>query len=187
MTNPVIETIRARRSIRFYTDAPVPAQALETILECGTLAPTAHGEQSWHFTVVRDRKFLDEISAGSRQLMLDSGDPAEIERANEPGFDNFRTAPMAIIISGDTASKWYQADCANAATTMALAAESLGLSTCYIASFRRILLAPQGAALLARLELPAGYEPLFALALGYKKEEPHPRKPRKENAVNYIG
>ena len=187
MTNPVIENIRARRSIRFYEATPVPAEAIETILECGALAPTGLGLQGWHFTVVRDRALLDEISEGNRQLMLQSGDPAEIEKANEPGFDNFRHAPMAIIISGDTSTKWYVADCANAATTMALAAESLGLSTCYIASFRRVLLAPQGAGLLARLELPEHHEPLFALSLGYKAEEPHPRKPRKENTVNYIG
>ena len=187
MTNPVIENIRARRSIRFYEKTAVPAEAIETILECGMLSPTALGLQSWHFTVVRDRALLDEISEANRQLMLQSGDPAEIEKANEPGFDNFRHAPMAIIISGDTKSKWYVADCANAATTMALTAESLGLSTCYIASFRRVLAAPQGAELLARLGLPENYDPLFALSIGYKAEEPHPRKPRKENTVNYIG
>ena len=78
MTNPVIENIRARRSIRFYETTPVPAEAIETILECGMLAPTGLGLQGWHFTVVRDRALLDEISEGNRQLMLQSGDPAVI-------------------------------------------------------------------------------------------------------------
>lgn len=187
MTNPVVETIRARRSIRFYTDAPVPQEAIDTIIECGALSPTGLGMQGWHFTVVRDRKLLDEISEGSRQLMLASGNPSEIEKASDPNYDTFRTAPMAIVISGDLSAKWYAADCANAATTMALAAESLGLSTCYIASFRAFLTTPQGAAQLTRLELPEGHEPLFALCLGYKAKDPNPRKPRKENTVNYVG
>jgi len=187
MTNPVIETILARRSIRSYTDTPVPAEAVETILECGMFSPSGLGMQGWHFTVVRDRALLDEISEGNRQLMLASGDPAEIEKANAPGFDTFRTAPMAIIISADTSAKWHDADCANAATTMVLAAESLGLSTCYIASFRRFLITEQGAGALARLELPEGCKPMFALSLGYKKEDANPRKPRKENTVNYVG
>lgn len=187
MTNPVIENILARRSVRGYLDKPVPAEAVETILNCGMHAPTGLGFQGWHFTVVRDRALLDAISAANKKLMLESGKPSEIEKASEPDFDNFRGAPMAIIISGDLSAPWYEPDCANATTIMALAAESLGLSTCYIASFRKILYAPEGKDLLERLELPENHKPLYALALGYKALEPKAPKARKANSVNYIG
>ena len=186
MTNPVLETIRARRSIRFYKDTPVPQELLDTLLEAAQLAPTGQGLQAWHFTVVRSRAFLTEISEAQRKLMLESGDPGEIEKAKEENFDSFRGAPMAVIFSGDQSSRFHTADCANAVTTMALAAESLGLSSCYLAGFMRALRGPEGPALTARLNLPEGYVPEFALSLGYKAEEPHERKPRKADAVNYI-
>ncbi len=186
MTNPVIETIRARRSIRFYKKDPVPQDILDLLIELAQLAPNALGKQAWHFTVVKNRALLTEISEVQRQAMLDSGNPDQIEKANDPNFDGFRGAPMAIIVSGDLSSKFHTADCANATTTMALAAESLGLSSCYLAGFKRGLAGEEGEKLLARLEIPEGYEVEFALALGYKDEEPHPRRPRKENVVNYI-
>lgn len=186
MTNPVIETIRERRSIRSYEDRPIPSDVLDLLIELAQLAPTARGLQPWHFTVVRNRAFLTEISEEQRRQMLESGDPDQIERAKDPGFDSFRGAPMAVIFSGDTSCKFHTADCANAVTTMALAAQSLGISSCYLGGFRRGLTGEIGAGLKKRLELPEGYEPEFALALGYKAEEPKPRKPGKENVVNYI-
>ncbi len=187
MTNPVIETIRARRSIRFYETTPVPQEILDTLLELAQLAPTGLGKQAWHFTVVRDRALLDEIKECHRQKMLASGNPDQIEKAQDPDFDSFRKAPMAIIISGDLSCAYHTADCANATTIMALAAQSLGISSCYLAGFKAGLTGEDGEKLLARLEIPEGYAPEFALALGYKAEEPHERKPRKEGAVNYIG
>lgn len=186
MTNPVIETIRDRRSIRFYKEDPVPQDILDLLLELGQLAPTGLGKQAWHFTVVRNRALLTEISEVQRQAMLDSGNPDQIEKAKDPTFDGFRGAPMAIIVSGDLSSAFHTADCANALTTIALAAQSLGLSSCYLAGFKKGLQGPVGEKLLARLEIPEGHTPEFALALGYKAEEPHARRPRKENVINYV-
>ena len=40
-TNPVIETIMSRRSIRAYKDQAVPREILQQIAECGINAPTA--------------------------------------------------------------------------------------------------------------------------------------------------
>lgn len=187
MTNPVIEAIRGRRSIRFYEDKPVPAEQVELLVELGQLAPTGKGAQPWHFTVLRDRALMTEISETNRALMLASGNASEIEKAQEPDFDTFRGAPMAIILSGEVGQPYAEADCANAMTTMAIAAESLGLSSCYIASFRLALGKPEHADLLARLEIPAGFEPKYALAVGYGAKAPNPRKPRRADAVNYVG
>ena len=186
MTNPVIETIRDRRSIRFYEDRLLSQEEIDLLLELAQLAPTGKGLQAWHFTVVRSRTLLTEISDEQKRQMLASGDPEQIEKAGAPDFDSFRHAPMAVIFSGDTSSKFHTADCANACTTMALAAQSLGISSCYLAGFKRGLTGEIGGALLKKLELPEGYEVEFALALGYKAEEPHARKPRKENVVNYV-
>ena len=186
MTNPVIEAIRARRSIRFYEDRQVPDEMIKELVELGQLAPNGMGLQSWHFTVVKNRALLTEISESQKEIMLASGIPDAVEKASAPDFDSFRHAPMAIILSGETASRFHTADCANAVTTMALAAQSMGLATCYLAGFTKGFQGPKGKELTDRLNLPDGFIPEFALAVGFKAEEPHERKPRRTDAVNYV-
>ena len=185
--NDVIKAINERRSIRFYETKRVRDEDIETILNCAKIAPSALGRQSWHFTVLRDRALMDEISAMNKELALASGIPAEIEKANEPNYDNFRGAQAAILIAAEEAAPYGMADCANAAMIMTLVATSLGLGSCYIASYTKALKTPDGAALLARLNLPEGYSPTFAVCLGYIGEQPKPRKPLKPDTVNYIG
>lgn len=185
--NEVIKNIQARRSIRFYEDRPVSDADIETLLDCAKIAPNALNRQSWHFTVLRDRALMDEISEANKAIALASGIPEVIEKANDPDYDNFRTAKTAILISAADADSYGVADCANAATVITLAATSLGLGSCYIASYSRALKEPGYAHLLARLKLPAGYTPCFAVCLGYTREQPKPRKPLKPDSVNYIG
>lgn len=185
--NETIQTIFDRRSIRFYQDTPVSQEHIETILQCAVLSPTGKGKQPWHFTVVRDRALLDDITAGHIRLALMSGDEEEIKKVSEPGFDNFRGAPVVIIVSKEDGQFYGEADCACATTIMALAAQSLGVDSCFIASFRDILEHPSGKDCLDRLALPAGYTPVFALSLGFAAEPPHARRPRRENTVNYVG
>jgi len=187
--NEVIKNIQARRSIRFYESTPVKEEDINTILDCAKIAPSALNTQTWHFTVLRDRGLMDEISAANKEMALASGIPAEIEKASEPNYDNFRGAPMAILVSVDnnSPSPYREVNCGNAATIITLVATSLGLGSCYIASFSAVLKKPEGAALLARLNLPEGYAPLFAVSIGYKAEDPKPRKPLKEDTVSYLG
>ena len=67
---------------------------------------------------------------------------------------------------------------------MALAAHSLGIGSCYIASFLAAF--TQQPALLRELSLPAGYRPFFSLALGYRSAADAPASERKTNAVNFV-
>ena len=53
-TNPVLDAIRNRRSVRTYDPRPLPADVLATIVEAGTLAPTGMNAQTFHFTVIQD-------------------------------------------------------------------------------------------------------------------------------------
>ena len=38
-------------------------------MEAGAYAPSAHNEQSWHFTVIRNKELLDRISAKTKEVM----------------------------------------------------------------------------------------------------------------------
>ena len=187
MANQVIETILTRRAVRKYGKQPVPRALLEQIVECGCYAPTGMGIQPWHFTVVTDRGILDRMSARNAELTKnDPHAPAPLKAAAaQEGFDNFWGAPCAILVSGKQGCLFADVDCANAVENMALAAESLGLGSCYLASFKSCLLGEAGEGLLRELGIPEGYTPNFALSIGYKEEAPVPG-PRREGCVNWV-
>ena len=182
--NETIKNIMERRSIRNFKPDPVPEELVKALVDCAEVAPNGMGWQNWHFTVIESREFLDKIALGNTKINAAGDSPMKAraqEMLDKGGFmDNFYGAPMAVVFSGGAC------DCANAATTMAIAAKSLGLGSCYLGSFKPALLAPEGAELLAALGLPEGYEPQYALAIGYPDFTPEARVPRKEGAVSYI-
>ncbi|MFA6418663.1 MAG: nitroreductase family protein [Candidatus Margulisiibacteriota bacterium] len=45
MHNPVFEAINNRRSVRNFTDKPIPKETLAAIVRAGTLAPTGANAQ----------------------------------------------------------------------------------------------------------------------------------------------
>lgn len=54
--NPTLSTIKHRRSVRLFTEQPVPELDLLTILSAANRAPSAHNQQSWRFIVLRGAK-----------------------------------------------------------------------------------------------------------------------------------
>jgi nitroreductase len=51
--NQVLEAIRARRSIRRYTDAPLRGEDVSRILEAGRWAPSGRNNQAWRFLALQ--------------------------------------------------------------------------------------------------------------------------------------
>ena len=61
------EAIRGRRSVRVYTDEPVPIEMVRKALEAATWAPSAKNGQQWRFTVLTGeskRKLIEAIREG---------------------------------------------------------------------------------------------------------------------------
>ncbi|MBR4866571.1 MAG: nitroreductase family protein [Clostridia bacterium] len=184
--NESIKLILNRQSVRSYEAKPVAPEDVEIILECGKYAATAMGLQPWHFTVVRSREKLDKITAENKRIMLESGDERIKAMVNDPSFDNFRGAPMAILVSGEINTPSAQADCAIATENMALAANALGIASLFIGSFAPAFDGEKKEELKKEFGIPEGYKPYYALSLGYRKGELEERKPRRENLVNYV-
>jgi nitroreductase len=184
--NETIKTILERRSCRAYKPERIKDEELNLILEAGKYAASANNKQPWHFTVVTSQALLDRIVDESRRVMLASENEATIRWAQTPGFHNFHHAPTVIVISGDKQNYLSNGDCANATQNMAVAAHSLGLGSCYIASFLAAFTGEKSADLIKELRIPDGYQPFFALSLGYKSTEDKAPAPRKEASVNFI-
>ena len=160
-----LQVLMNRRSVREFTDTQLSEEDVRTIVDAGLHAATAMNRQSWHLTVVQEKGLLESISRAVASVLVDSGVPSLLERANDPDFCTFHHAPTVIFISSD-GSHYSLADCANAAQNMCLAATALGLGSCYIGSFVQAFDHPSGTELLTRFELPQGYRPVFAIALG---------------------
>jgi nitroreductase len=61
--NPVIEAIRARRSIRQFSKERVSDEVVDRILESGLWAPSGKNNQPWRFAVIRDLALKEALAA----------------------------------------------------------------------------------------------------------------------------
>ena len=102
------ELLQKRRSVRDYSDKPVPRELIEQCLLAANSAPSGANRQPWHFAVVRDAKKKKEIREGAEeeerefytsrapQDWLDALTPLGTD-ANKPFLE---TAPCLIVIFG---------------------------------------------------------------------------------------
>jgi len=108
-----LEAMRTRRSIRKFTEEPVPDDVLERLFRAAMAAANSGGQQPWRFIVVDDPKLRDELAS------------LKIERGP------YYRSPQLIVVCGDIGSmRWkmhWLADCAAAIQNLLLAAHALGL------------------------------------------------------------
>jgi nitroreductase len=164
----------------------VSVEDLGQIVKCGQYAANGMGLQPWHFTVVQNKVLLDRISEEYRKIIADPKIGAGRRGAGDPKFSCIWNAPTLVIISGEVDEILVAVDCGNAAQNMAVAATSLGIASCIVASVKEALSTPNGKLLCQELGIPDGFVPYFGLTLGYANEKPRERDPRREDSVNYV-
>jgi nitroreductase len=185
--NETLKTILNRRSIRAYKPVQIKDEELEMILDAGKFAPSGMNQQSWHFTVVQNQDMLNSINEYVRGFMLKSGNQEMAAMAKSANFNIFYFAPTLIIVSGDKTAIAPQANCALALGNMFLAAESLGIGSCWIHAIVIALTATtEGRTLLKELRIPEGYTVYGSGAFGYKAGATPAPAPRKEGTVTII-
>lgn len=79
-TNEVLETIKARRSVRAYDRKQIPADDLNAILEAGAYAPSGMHYETWHFTAVCNTVKLEELNERIKGAFAKSDDKHLRER-----------------------------------------------------------------------------------------------------------
>ena len=184
--NETIRNIMDRRSIRQFKDKLIDPSELEAILEAGKYAPSAVNEQPWHFSVVENPELLQKINLVTRELFAQSGNLAYEQRAKPEGFSPFYNAPVFIIMSCDSAAVAPIQDGALALGNMFLAAESLGISSCWIHAMNYVLEEAAGKELREELLIPEDYVLVGAGAFGYNAEKNPGPSPRKNDTVTYL-
>lgn len=170
--NPVIQNILSRRSIRKFTEEPIPRPILETILMAGYHAPSGRNLQTWKFTVLVSASKIQELKNAIQEVAQEQ----DIKQ-----FYGFENPTTLILISNDRRNENGIQDSACAAENMMLAATSYGLGSVWLNHLKTICDEPQIRSFLNDCEIPKNHNVWAMVALGYPAEEG--KKLGKKNAV----
>ena len=168
----MIETIQKRRSIRKYKDQPVDDDTLLKILDCGRMAPSDSNTQPWNFIVVRSDEMRAKISDVSHKQDWMMGAPVFIVCVADIRVTTTDTGPMEINEeTPGIGPKQIILDTAIAAENMVIAAESLGLGTCWVSWYIQDEIRPV-------LGIPNDKYVVAIITLGVPDQEPKQRPRR---------
>lgn len=111
---------------------------VKEIIRAGTYAPTAVNKQPWRFVVIKNRQLIEEYDDRAKKAFLAAYKDTEnpdlvkfVQFLSKPSTRIFYGAPVLILVfaSPDVINEH---DCALAAENMMLAAQSLGIGSCWI-------------------------------------------------------
>jgi nitroreductase len=177
MKNPAIESLMAHRSVRKFKAKRIAPELLDLILRAGIRAATAGNLQLYSLVVVDDR---ERQRALQRQMVAEGVFKDEIQL----------DVPVEIIALVDQyrLRRWFEAsDCAPVCNNRALnlfqglsdaaialqnivvAAESLGLGTCYVGGIQSVNIQKL-------LNAPEHVFPAGMVCIGYPDESPELRR-----------
>jgi len=159
-----------RRSIRRFTGQKIGNGEIKAMLTAAMYAPSAVNMQPWHFVVIDDPRLMQKIM--------------EIH----PYARMLQSASHAVVVCGDEelqhADGYWVVDCGAATQNLLLAAQTLGIGSCWVGLHPR---EERKIAFSRLLQLPSHVKPFALVALGYPEE----RKPRPDRfhaeKVKYNG
>jgi nitroreductase len=164
----VITAIKGRRSVRSFLDKPVEKENLEQLIEAAVWAPSGGNGQNWRFVVITDAGMMKKIKMVSPGLL--GGPPAVIIIAQDLETARHKGGEMGV-------ESLTKMDSAIASQNIMLAAHSMGLGTCVIASFH-----PKAVGKMVKL--PEKVLPQLLVSVGYPAMDPSP-PPRKLEEVTW--
>lgn len=167
-----LEDLKTRRAVRAYNAEPVTKEELDAVLEAGTYAPTARGEQRVCIVAITNKEERDAVSRLNAGVMGGQGDP-------------FYGAPVVLVVFGDGSWDYAKIDGSAVMTNLLNAAHAVGLASCWIDRADPVFKTEEGKALKAKWGVPEAYVGVGNVILGHSDAQPEP-KPRKEGFIIYA-
>jgi nitroreductase len=174
ISNAILDNIYQRRSVRNYSDKEVSDETLKEIIRAGTYAPTAMNQQPWRFVVVKNKQLIEKYDDRAKKAFLAAYKDTEnpdlvryVQYLSKPTTRLFYEAPVLILVFASP-DVFIDHDCALAAENMMLAAQSLGIGSCWIG-----LAAGLGYDMefLKEVGVPEGHKLIAPLIFGYPSKE----------------
>lgn len=188
--NETMQTILHRRAIRRFDERQIEEELLQQILQAGLYAPSAGGKQGVIFAVCQDKEVNERLGkikrANSNPHMATGKSYVSKEQpsiADDPKLVNaFYGAPTVITMFAPKNFLFSVDDCAVAAENMMLAADSLGIGSCYIGQGWTAFADSYGQEILRKWEIRTDYYAVMQLLLGYPKaDDRHPAAKARRN------
>ena len=175
MDNPILQSLRERRSVRSYRPDQIRDDELQAVLEAGTYAPTARGVQDPWIVAVQNPDMVAQLVRMNAAVMGTTDNP-------------YYGAPTIVLVFASRPDKWPHGVCDGSLVlgNMMNAAHAIGLASCWINREREMFDTDEGRDLMRRLGLPDGLMGIGALALGYAAQPLAAPKPRKENYYRIV-
>lgn len=170
-----LKTIKERRSIRRFRPDPVPEDVLGQIIEAGTWAATGRNRQSPIILAVTDKELRDRLSRMNAKIFGRGED-----------FDPFYGAPAVLVVLADKDVPTYIYDGSLVMGNLMLAAQDLGIGSCWIHRAKEEFESEEGKEILRNLGIEGNYEGIGHCVLGYAAEEPAKLPARKDSYVWYA-
>ena len=111
-----IDLIKKRRSIRQFKDKAVEKEKTDLLIEAALRSPSSRSLNPWKFIVITDKSTLYELSCS---------------KPHGASFLKNAALGIAIIADFEKSDVWIE-DSSIASTYIQLAAESIGLKSCWI-------------------------------------------------------
>jgi nitroreductase len=112
----ILSVFKNRRSVRQYTGETISQELLEQVLKAGLTSASGRARRPWEFIVVRDKDTLQKMSKC---------------RAGGAGMLEGADAAIVVIADPDKTDVWVE-DASIAMANMHLAADALGIGSCWI-------------------------------------------------------
>jgi nitroreductase len=167
-----ISLIQKRRSIRKFLEKRVEAEKIDLLMEAALRAPSSRGFNPWEFILVTEKNLLERLS-----------------RAKSYGSAHLKNAPLGIVVCADPdkSDVWIE-DSSVATTFIHLAAESLGLGSCWLQIRERMHDDTKTAEeyISEVLNIPKKLKVLSMVAIGYsdEKKPPHGKEELQYEKMN---
>ena len=176
-----LATMQRRRTVRDFSDRPVPREVIESCVLAAGTAPNGANRQPWRFVVVGDpaikTRIREEAEEEEREFYSGKAPPEWIEALEHLGTDEHKpfleTAPWLIVIfaesyelmdDGTKAKNYYVSESVGIATGMLVTA-------CHHAGLVTLTHTPSPMKFLNEvLERPANERAFLILVCGYPDE-----------------
>ncbi len=174
INNEILNCIHERRSTRRFTDQQISSEQLDALLDAAIWAPSGSNSQSWLFTAIQKRDVLlhlnELVCEAFQHWVPDDNYPAKLaikKVSQKESFNFYHQAPTLIIASNVPNYENAMADCALALENIFLAAQSLGLGSCYINHLHWLRNDPSVRAYLFELGIPKEHTICSSAAIGF--------------------